>query len=284
MPVDRRHFLFGALATIGLAACGKSGSSDESSGAADQAAATNAATAPATTAPAPATAASTVPPTTVPASTTTAAPSTTARTTAAFRIKAAGTANEVALTFHTDGDLAIANRLVSVLAAHQAPATCFMIGKWLNANQSWARKLLDNGHELANHTYNHLGFASLGAAQMTSEIEQCRDLLRSLTGSPGRWFRPSGTADGTATPSPAVMNAATKAGYLEVAGWDVDPYDYQDPGAAAVRTRTLAGVKAGSVVSLHFGHAGTADALDALLGGLKDKGLTPVTLSKLYRL
>ncbi len=75
---------------------------------------------------------------------------------------------------------------------------------------------------------------------------------------------------------------AAEAGYPLVLGFDVDPLDYQDPGAAAVASRTLSAVKAGSVVSLHFGHAGTVAAVPAVLDGLAAKGLVPVTASQLF--
>src|SRR5262249_19753289 len=101
------------------------------------------------------------------------------------------------------------------------------------------------------------------------------------TGSGGRFFRPSGTADGVANPGPVVLEAAGGAGYPVVLGFDVDPLDYDDPGSAAVAQRTLASVRAGSVVSLHFDHQGTIDATPAILDGLVARGLTPVTASRL---
>jgi peptidoglycan/xylan/chitin deacetylase (PgdA/CDA1 family) len=72
--------------------------------------------------------------------------------------------NRVALTFHTDGDLTLAQQYLDVFAARNVHVTCFIVGKWLDANQSWAAKLTAAGHELANHTYNHLTFASLPPA------------------------------------------------------------------------------------------------------------------------
>src|SRR5262249_54751421 len=136
----------------------------------------------------------------------------------------------VALTFHTDGDLTLAQQYLDAFAAHNAHVTCFVVGKWLDANQSWATKLSAAGHELANHTYNHLTFEQLAPAQMADEIVRCRDLLVRLTGKPGRWFRPSGTDDGTTTPSTPVLQAAGAAGYATVVGFDDDPLDYTDPG------------------------------------------------------
>jgi len=68
---------------------------------------------------------------------------------------------------------------------------------------------------------------------------------------------------------------------VDVIGFDVDPLDYRDPGTAAVVQRTLAALHPGAIISLHFGHPGTVAALPAVLGGLRDRGLEPVTLSGL---
>ena len=104
---------------------------------------------------------------------------------------------------------------------------------------------------------------------MTDEIVRCRDLLVRLTGKPGKYFRPSGTDDGTTTPPAAVLDSrGRRPGTRTVLGFDVDPLDYTDPGAAAVTQRTLAAVKAGSIVSLHFNHPGTLAALPGILDGL----------------
>jgi peptidoglycan/xylan/chitin deacetylase (PgdA/CDA1 family) len=79
-----------------------------------------------------------------------------------------------------------------------------------------------------------------------------------------------------------VQEVAAAAGYPVVLGFDVDPLDYQDPGGSLVASRTLATVRAGSVVSMHFSHAGTVAAMPAILDGLAAKGLVPVTASTLF--
>jgi peptidoglycan/xylan/chitin deacetylase (PgdA/CDA1 family) len=78
-----------------------------------------------------------------------------------------------------------------------------------------------------------------------------------------------------------VLSVSAQAGYATVLGFDVDPLDYDDPGAAAVTERTLAAVKPGSIISLHFGHPGTVAALPGILDGLDQRGLAPVTVSTL---
>lgn len=120
---------------------------------------------------------------------------------------------------------------------------------------------------------------ALSARAAQDEIRRGADALRRATGSPGWWFRPSGTPHSTAT----IRAAASRSGYPRCVSYDVDPQDYLDPGAAQVASRTLAQVRPGSIVSLHLGHAGTVRALPQILTGLAAKGLVPVTLSRLLR-
>ena len=121
----------------------------------------------------------------------------------------------------------------------------------------------------------------LDQEQLATEINRCRDVLVRLTGHPGAYFRPSGVDDGTVAPSNLILETARQSGYETVLGFDVDPLDYQDPGARQVTARVLDSVAAGSIVSLHFGHAGTVEALPGILDGLAAKNLRPVTASTL---
>jgi peptidoglycan/xylan/chitin deacetylase (PgdA/CDA1 family) len=114
-------------------------------------------------------------------------------------------------------------------------------------------------------------------AQALAEIDGCARTLRAVTGSIGRWFRPSRTRHATAT----VRAAALRAGYPACLSYDVDSLDYTDPGAAAVVRATLAAVRPGSIVSLHVGHESRVGAMPALLSGLRRRGLTPVTVTDL---
>lgn len=188
---------------------------------------------------------------------------------------------ETALTFHVSGDRDLAIRMLDLLRAHGVRITAFMVGSWLDANADLAARFVDDGHDIANHTYTHLTFPSLSRTQMTSEVDRCRDVLSRVVGNGGRFFRPSGTSNGTDDPGATVRAVAQSAGYELVVGFDVDPSDYADPGAGPVADRTLAKVQPGSIVSLHFGHAGTIEALPRIIDGLASRSLRPTTLTEL---
>jgi peptidoglycan/xylan/chitin deacetylase (PgdA/CDA1 family) len=151
------------------------------------------------------------------------------------------------------------------------------VGTWLRDHPEVSHLVLDNGHELGNHTFNHRPMRRLSPATTYDEIARCRDELSQRTGDPGVWFRPSGTPRATAT----ILAAAGRAGYRVSVAYDVDPRDYQDPGAAAVRRRVRESVKSGSIVSLHLGHSGTVQALPGILEDLASMGLRSVGLSRL---
>jgi peptidoglycan/xylan/chitin deacetylase (PgdA/CDA1 family) len=183
--------------------------------------------------------------------------------------------SNVALTFHGAGDPAMAQKLLKILKDSQTPVTVFAVGAWLKADNTIAKQILDEGHDLGNHTMNHLQSKTLSATKLNSEINGCAKELVSLIGNHGKFFRPSGTQYST----PLIRKTALKYGYKKCISYDVDSHDYQDVGKAAVIKNVMSTVKNGSIISLHFGHQDTIDALPTLITQLRAKGLTPVTLS-----
>ncbi|GAB2963366.1 polysaccharide deacetylase family protein [Amycolatopsis acidiphila] len=183
---------------------------------------------------------------------------------------------EVALTFHGAGDLAITRQVLDVLAQHGAEATVLAVGTWLASAPDGIRMVRDGGHEIGNHTWSHGDLARMRADPMLTEIERCRDELDRLVGAPGTFFRQSQGQYATRTE----LDEAGKAGYSRVLSYDVDSLDWTDPGADRIR-RAVRAARAGSIVSMHLGHAGTVAALPGVLADLRDRGLTPVTASQL---
>ncbi|WUL58174.1 polysaccharide deacetylase family protein [Streptomyces sp. NBC_00344] len=183
----------------------------------------------------------------------------------------------VALTFHGQGDPAIARSVLDEAERAGARITVLAVGTWLDEYPRMARRILDGGHDLGNHTLHHTSISSMGEQEAYAEITGCADRLRRLTGSIGTWFRPSRARDAT----PLVRRLAVRAGYPHVLSYDTDSLDYTSPGATAVTRTVIAGVRKGSVVSMHFGYPGTVAALPVLLDALDRRGLHAVTTTEL---
>jgi peptidoglycan/xylan/chitin deacetylase (PgdA/CDA1 family) len=151
------------------------------------------------------------------------------------------------------------------------------VGTWLVQYPQIAERILGGGHDLGNHTMHHLDITAMDASGAYAEIAGCAQRLRALTGSAGRWFRPSQARYST----PLIELQARKAGYQTCVSYDVDSLDYTDPGPDAIVSTVLGSTQPGSIVSMHLGHSGTVTALPAILRGLGHRGLRPVTLTEL---
>jgi peptidoglycan/xylan/chitin deacetylase (PgdA/CDA1 family) len=187
------------------------------------------------------------------------------------------TGNQVALTFHLGGDPGLVAGLLDAMDRHGLPATFFAIGDWVTAHPDLTRRAVKAGHELGNHTKRHLSMLKLSRAQVREEIISGGQALVPFIGSIGQWFRPSGTD----VPNDIILEEAGKAGYAVSLGYDLNSFDYKEPGAAAVVKAVNGAVHPGSIVSLHFGHQDTIDALPAILDHLQKTGLVPVTVGTL---
>jgi peptidoglycan/xylan/chitin deacetylase (PgdA/CDA1 family) len=185
---------------------------------------------------------------------------------------------QLALTFHGQGEAALITALLDELKRGGAHVTVLAVGTWLTANHDLGRRILADGHELGNHTMHHANIKTMKPQLAYAEISACAQAVRTVAGSPGRWFRPSRTQYATAT----IKAAARRAGYPTCLSYDVDPRDFTDPGAPAIVSATLAAARPGSIVSLHCGHEGTVAAIAPLLAGLRARNLRPVTASELF--
>ena len=257
--IGRRHFLGGACAA-GAAAIVAACSGGAKKGVAATAGGSAAA---------PGSSASGVPATTV-------APSTTLPSgPATFVTHGAVSSTSVALTFHTAGDPAITEDILTDAARLGAKLTFFVVGTWAQGNPGTLKRIIDGGHELGNHTWSHINLPQLGPEAMLSEITRCSEILTQLSGSPSKWFRPSQTD----VPSAAILAQAGRAGYATSVGYDVDPLDFTNPGAGLVLSRTRAALHPGAIVSLHTLYRGTATAFPQIVAAIRGRNFEPATVS-----
>jgi peptidoglycan/xylan/chitin deacetylase (PgdA/CDA1 family) len=252
--LTRRHFFGLAAGASALAACSAPAPGP----------------APAVTSSAPAPTSPPLPPTAAP----TAAPTGPATEVA----RATSGRPEIALTFHGAGDPRITRQVLDLIRQHGAHITVLAVGTWLAEHPDAARMVRDGGHELGNHTWSHPALAGYKPEPMLAEIERCRDKLAEVTGTPGAFFRQSQGQHATQQE----LVEAGKAGYARVLSYDVDSLDWKDPGPAAIRS-AVAQARAGSVVSMHLGHAGTVAALPGIFTDLSERGLTAVTATELLK-
>ena len=69
----------------------------------------------------------------------------------------------VALTFHGQGPVSMADALLTEAERAGAPVTVLAVGTWLEQYPQMARRVLRGGHDLGNHTLHHLDIAAMDA-------------------------------------------------------------------------------------------------------------------------
>ncbi|ROV68446.1 MULTISPECIES: polysaccharide deacetylase family protein [Streptomyces] len=183
----------------------------------------------------------------------------------------------IALTFDGRGDPDLARTALARCERAGARVTVLAVGTWLAEHPGLARRILDGGHEIGNHTERHLDLAALDERAAYEEIAACARRLRRLTGSIGAWFRPSPTAYA----SPLVQRLARRAGYPHVLGCDVESRDHAATRVAAVTRKVAGELRNGSVVELSLGRPVTVEALPLLLAEIGRRGLHAVTATDL---
>ena len=186
---------------------------------------------------------------------------------------------KVALTFHGAGAPDFADPLLKLFKSTGTKVSIFAVGTWLVSDPVIASRIINEGHDLGNHTMTHTQMKTISAKRVDSEIGQCAAELTKLIGNHGAWFRPSGTQFSTTT----IRAAAVKYGYGQCISYEVDSKDFQDPSKKSVINNVMRNVKNGSIISLHLGHKVTLDAMPTLLENLHAKGFTPVTLTELLK-
>jgi polysaccharide deacetylase family protein (PEP-CTERM system associated) len=80
-------------------------------------------------------------------------------------------------------------RLLALLARHNAQATCFVVG-WVAARQrDLIRTMARAGHEIASHGWDHARVTHLTPAQFRDSVRRSKQLLEEITGEPVVGFR-----------------------------------------------------------------------------------------------
>jgi len=97
-------------------------------------------------------------------------------------------ANYCALTFD-DGPSRYTATLLDLLAERKIPATFFVVGQNAERRPALIKRMLAEGHEVANHSYSHPKMNHLKSEDQFLEMKRTQDILRAL-GAEVRYFRP----------------------------------------------------------------------------------------------
>jgi peptidoglycan/xylan/chitin deacetylase (PgdA/CDA1 family) len=187
----------------------------------------------------------------------------------------------VALTFDAGASSKPTESMLDTLAARSIRVTFFLTGAWIRNNPELTRRIVADGHEIANHSTSHPDFTTIDDAQMQQELNDMAQALVETTGTlPAPFFRPPFGAY-----NENVLRTVIKTGYLPIF-WTLDSLDsVGDPKTPAFLldrlTNTLSNEKInGAILLVHCGSQATADALPDILDEFAKRGIIVTTLSQ----
>lgn len=184
----------------------------------------------------------------------------------------------VALTFDDGPWPESTERILDILAKEKVPATFFVVGKRVAKQPGLVRRMVREGHLVANHTEDHRVLTLADRNTVRRQIRQGANSIKAVTGKWPRWFRPPG-----GYLDPVVLDEARKANERLVL-WSVDPQDWRRPRWKKLAAQVIEETEPGGVVLLHDGggdRTATVKALLRIVPRLKRKGYRFVTLDEL---
>lgn len=181
--------------------------------------------------------------------------------------------NEIALTFDDGPNDGYTERLLDILARHNAKASFFLIGRFARNRASLVRRIREAGHIVGNHTWTHPRLMFSSPARIREELSSTNAALEDIFGEAVRYFRPPHGAR-----NPIVLRIAHELGLTPVL-WNVTVFDWKPTPAEGLLQKMENGIRInqrrrrGSNLLLHDGgdaaigvdRSRTIDATAALL-------------------
>lgn len=187
-----------------------------------------------------------------------------------------GRAGHVALTFDDGPDEQSTPQFLEVLDRHDVRATFFLLGSMCERYPAMAKELVDRGHEVAVHSWDHRNHLRHSLRRTREQLSRTAHLIEGQTGVRPHWFRPPYGALTSAD-----LLVARELG-LQTVLWTAWGQDWQRTSTPqSVLDEVRSGRVAGGTVLLHDSDCtsepgswrATLGALPGLISWCRDSGL-----------
>lgn len=205
---------------------------------------------------------------------------------------------KIVLTFDDGPDPVWTPKILDILKQENVKGTFFVIGENGQANPELVKRIVDEGHEIGNHSFTHPNLGEVPNKVVDLELSATQRLIESLTGRSTRLFRAPyfGDAEPRNPDEVEPTAQAQRLGYISV-GLHIDPDDwklYSDDGtrrtADDLVNQTLQQVairtpeERGEIVLLHDGggdRSATVEALPRIIEQLRAQDYEFTTVADL---
>jgi peptidoglycan/xylan/chitin deacetylase (PgdA/CDA1 family) len=189
----------------------------------------------------------------------------------------------VALTFDDGPDPRWTPTVLALLRQYHAHATLFEVGKNVVAHPDLVHAVLNDGNEVADHTWDHPDLEIMPTVMVNQEITQGADAITQVGAPAPKYFRPpKGLTD-------EAVGVLANANQYRTIFWDLCLERFVDhtPDMRDALDDMLTRVGPGSIILAHDGgipdRTKTMKTLPMLLEGLKARGFKMVDVTQLHK-
>ncbi len=188
----------------------------------------------------------------------------------------------ITLSFDDGPDLKYTPKILDILKKYNVKATFFVVGSQIEKYPTIFKRMIREGHDIANHGYRHLKITELTANQLKSQLELNTALMKKYKAAGRLVFRPPyGALD------PTTIQTISKHGY-KIALWTIDSRDWRSLNKSQVIKNVVSNFKNGYIVLQHCAAeskkenlSGSVQALPEIIKAARKQGFRLVTVSQL---
>ncbi|MDO8886935.1 polysaccharide deacetylase family protein [Candidatus Oleimmundimicrobium sp.] len=192
----------------------------------------------------------------------------------------------VSITFDDGPSPKSTPQILDILKEKGVKATFFVTGKHVKKYPEIARRIVDEGHDIGNHTYNHKELAVSNRKTVLRELRKTDKAIWEATGRRTRLFRPPRGVCGS-----AARKILVEEGY-KIILWTISTLDWRKVKPKTILWRIKVFIRDGAIILFHdsgslFGckvseRTNTVQALPLVIDFLKEEGYEIVTISEMF--
>ena len=187
---------------------------------------------------------------------------------------------KIALTFDDGPHPRYTPQILEILDKYSVKATFFVIGINVKNYSKQFEMVLDNGHEIGNHTYSHNILKSMPKNKIEKELIDTETQVNKIREGNMRLLRPPGGL------YDENLEKIAKDRESKIVLWAVDTLDWAHTSSAKIVKKVLKNVKDGDIILFHdyvSGEYNTPEALEIIIPILLEQGYEFVTVSELLQ-
>ncbi|MDQ0253329.1 peptidoglycan/xylan/chitin deacetylase (PgdA/CDA1 family) [Evansella vedderi] len=187
----------------------------------------------------------------------------------------------VAFTFDDGPHPIYTPQILEIFKEVSGKATFYMIGKHMLEHPEIVNNVVEQSHEIGNHTYSHPFLTKLSKDDCKEEIKESDSIIKKLTGQRAATFRPPYFDFNEDT-----VSIVQDFSYKMIGAVNMDAVDWEQPGVNHIVTKSRNHIRNGSIFLFHDGlgdRSQTVEAVRILVKELVDEGYQLVTVSELMQ-